>query len=47
VTYAVLIGCMVVAVWESYDEAHANVAEEAAMLVPLYRQTTVMAQQFG
>jgi hypothetical protein len=43
VIYAVLLGFIVVAVWESYDGAHANVAEEAAMLAPLYRQTTVMA----
>jgi hypothetical protein len=38
---------MVVAVWESYDDAHANAAEEAATLVPLYRQTTVMAPEKG
>jgi hypothetical protein len=47
VIYAVLLGFMVVAVWESYDAAHANAAEEAAMLVPLYRQTTVMAPEKG
>jgi len=47
VIYAVLLGFMVVAVWESYDAAHANVAEEAALLVPLYRQTTVMAPEKG
>ena len=47
VIYAVLLGFMVVAVWESYDAAHANASEEAAMLVPLYRQTTVMAPEKG
>jgi hypothetical protein len=47
VIYAVLLGFMVVAVWESYDAAHANAAEEAAMLVPLYRQTVDMAPEKG
>jgi Protein of unknown function (DUF4239) len=47
VIYAVLLGFMVVAVWETYDAAHANVAEEAATLVPLYRETTVMAPEKG
>ena len=47
VIYAVLLGFMVVAVWESYDEAHTTAAEEAATLVPLYRQTTDMAQDKG
>jgi len=47
VIYAVLLGFMVVAVWESYDAAHANASEEAAMLVPLYRQTTDMAPEKG
>jgi hypothetical protein len=42
VIYAVLLGFMVVAVWESYDAAHANAAEEAATLVPLYRITGEM-----
>src|SRR6202789_3520815 len=45
--YAVLLGFMVVAVWEAYEAAHDNAAEEAAMLVPLYRQTTVMAPEKG
>ncbi len=40
---AVLRGFMVVAVWESYDAAHSTAAEEAATLVPLYRQTNDMA----
>jgi multisubunit Na+/H+ antiporter MnhC subunit len=42
VIYAVLLGFMVVAVWEAYDAAHANVAEEAALLVPLYRQSEAL-----
>jgi formate-dependent nitrite reductase membrane component NrfD len=47
VIYAVLLGFMVVAVWESYDAAHENAADEAATLVPLYRQTGDMAQEPG
>jgi hypothetical protein len=47
VIYAVLLGFMVVGEWESYDAAHVNAEEEAALLVPLYRQTTVMAQEKG
>jgi hypothetical protein len=42
VIYAVLLGFMVVGEWEAYDAAHANAAEEAALLVPLYRQTIVI-----
>ena len=42
VIYAVLPGFMVVGEWESYDAARANAGEEAAVLVPLYRQTSVM-----
>ena len=42
VIYAVLLGFMVVGEWEFYDAARANAGEEAAVLVPLYRQTTVM-----
>ena len=47
VIYAVLLGFMIVGEWEAYDAAHANAAEEAALLVPLYRQTTVMAEEKG
>ncbi|HVV63313.1 MAG TPA: DUF4239 domain-containing protein [Pseudolabrys sp.] len=47
VIYAVLLGFTVVAEWEFYDSARANTAEEAALLVPLYRQTRVMEQQHG
>lgn len=39
VVYAVLLGFLVVVVWESYDSAHRNLADEAATLVPLYRLT--------
>jgi len=42
VIYAVLLGFMVVGEWEAYDAAHANAGEEAALLVPLYRQTIVI-----
>jgi multisubunit Na+/H+ antiporter MnhC subunit len=47
VIYAVLLGFMVVAVWESYDAARANVAEEASLLVPLYRQSMVISSESG
>jgi hypothetical protein len=39
VTYAVLLGFMVVVVWQAYDDAHRNLAEESASLVALYRLT--------
>jgi hypothetical protein len=38
---------LVVAVWQAYDTAHSTAAEEAAMLVPLYRQTSDMAPDKG
>ena len=47
VIYAVLLGFIVVAMWETYDAAKANVAEEASLLVPLYRQSEVMAPEKG
>jgi hypothetical protein len=47
VIYAVLLGFMVVGEWESYDAAKANTSEEAALLVPLYRQSMVMAPDKG
>lgn len=37
VLFAVLLGFMVIAVWESYDAAKVNVATEATAIVPLYR----------
>src|SRR5690242_20318511 len=47
VIYAVLLGFTVVAEWEIYGSARANTAEEAALLVPLYRQTRVMDEEKG
>lgn len=44
VIYAVLLGFMVVGEWESYDTAKANTAEEAALMVPLYRLSAVMGE---
>lgn len=39
VIYAVLLAFMIIAMWESYDNAKANTAEEASLLVPMYRQS--------
>lgn len=47
VIYAVLLGFMVVAQLDTYEAAHANVAEEASLLVPMYRQSEVMAADKG
>jgi hypothetical protein len=47
VTYAVLLGFMVVVVWQAYDNAHRNLAEEAASLVSLYRLTYGMEAKEG
>jgi hypothetical protein len=47
VTYAVLLGFMVVVVWQAYDSAHRNLAEEAASLVSLYRLTYGMEAKEG
>ena len=47
VIYAVLLGFIVVTVWESYGAAHANAADEAATLVPLYRDTFEMVPAEG
>lgn len=47
VIYAVLLGFTVVAEWEAYDAAKSNTSEEAALLVPLYRQTKVMIDDKG
>ena len=47
VIYAVLLGFLVVAMWDSYDTARNNTAEEASLLVPLYRQTMEMAPGQG
>src|SRR5476651_2391877 len=47
VLFAVLLGFMVVAVWESYDAAKSNAATEAAALVPLYRATVALPKEAG
>src|ERR1700741_175657 len=47
VVYAVLLGFLVVVVWEAYDDAHRNVAEEASTLGPLYRLTYGMKADEG
>lgn len=47
VIYAVLLGFLVVVVWEAYDAAHRNSAEEAATLIPLYRMTYGMEAKHG
>src|SRR5215475_16079197 len=39
VTYAVLLGFMVIVVWQAYDNAHRVLADEAASLVTIYRLT--------
>ena len=47
VVYAVLLGFMVIAVWDAYETARDNTAEEASLLVPLYRQTMEMPHPQG
>ncbi len=47
VIYAVLLGFLVVVVWEAYDTAHRTLGEEAATLVPLYRLTYGMEAREG
>lgn len=47
VIYAVLLAFIVVAMWESYDNANANTSEEASILVPMYRQTMDFAPDKG
>jgi lysylphosphatidylglycerol synthetase-like protein (DUF2156 family) len=47
VVFAVLLGFLVVVVWQAYDGAHRNLADEAATLVPLYRLTYGMEAQEG
>jgi Protein of unknown function (DUF4239) len=42
VIYAVLLGFLVVAVWESFDAAKSNVQDEATTLTTLYRLTAGM-----
>jgi Protein of unknown function (DUF4239) len=47
VLYAVLLGFLVIAVWESYGAAKENAALEAATMVPLYRFADGMSVQHG
>src|SRR5471030_345017 len=47
VLFAVLLGFMVIAVWESYDAAKINVATEAISLVPLYRSSGNLPKEAG
>src|SRR3954451_172820 len=47
VVFAVLLGFLVVVVWQAYDGAHRNLADEAASLVPLYRLTYGMEATEG
>src|SRR5476649_629827 len=47
VIYAVLLAFIVIAMWESYDNAKANTAEEASLMVPLYRDSLSMAPEKG
>lgn len=42
VIYAVLLGFLVIAVWQSYDDAKANVSDESTLLTTAYRLTTGM-----
>jgi hypothetical protein len=45
--HAVFLAFLVVAVWQSYDAARANVAEEASALATLYRASTGMEPRAG
>jgi hypothetical protein len=45
--YAVFLAFLVVVVWQSYDAAHANIAEEASLLATLYRGSTAMEPASG
>jgi hypothetical protein len=45
--HAVFLAFLVVAVWQSYDAARANVAEEASALTTLYRASTGMDSRAG
>src|SRR5579864_4366939 len=47
VLFAVLLGFMVIALWESYDSAKTTAATEAADLIPLYRATDGLPQEAG
>lgn len=43
--YAVLLGFLVIAVWESYDQAKATCNEETSALATMYRETCGMQPQ--
>lgn len=45
VLYAVLLGFLVIAVWENYGAAKENAASEATTTVPLYRFADGMSEQ--
>jgi hypothetical protein len=45
--HAVFLAFVVVAVWESYDVARANVADEASQLATLYRLSVAMEPGMG
>jgi hypothetical protein len=45
--HAVFLAFLVVAVWQSYDAARSNVAEEASSLTTLYRSSIAMDQGTG
>jgi hypothetical protein len=45
--HAVFLALLVVAVWQSYDAARANIAEEASALATLYRASTGMEPGAG
>jgi hypothetical protein len=45
--HAVFLAFLVVAVWQSYDAAHANVADEASALTTLYRTSAAMEPAMG
>jgi hypothetical protein len=47
VIYAVLLAFMVIAMWETYDNADANVNEEASLLAPMYRQAMDFSPEKG
>jgi len=47
VLFAVLLGFMVVAVWESYDVAKTTAATEATALVPMYRAAGNLPPEAG
>src|SRR5580704_14668243 len=45
--YAVFLAFLVVAVWETYDAAHDNIADEASALATLYRASAGMEKESG